>query len=339
MMKRFAECAAEGALLRPTIGAPQQGTCSLRMASVDPGRTSNIEHRTSNIEWGNAGAPAMVAVADPVLPNVRRWTFSVRCSMFVPVLPKERRPLRAVFLLGMLIVALQGRVAAQESGPEAGSAIPGTSPPVAVSAPKAPGKVGKIPQFGRLPNGDIRLGHVTVHRERREISFPAKVNLASGNLDLAISTDVGRLYESLLRTDVQPLHLQTLMYLLRLKNGPRFKREDGKQGDLLDIELEYADGEGNTVREPIEQWMCDERTGKPMTRYGWVFVGSDIRDGSFLAEVEGNVVVTYSCGATVLDIPDEGGNKAWTFYVNPEKSEPGKDADVRVILIPRERQP
>ena len=248
------------------------------------------------------------------------------------------RLLRRVFLLGVLIVPLQ-HGAAQENGAEAGTSAPAPSLPVAVSAPKMPGKVGKVPQFERLPNGDIRLGQVTVHREKHEISFPATINLASGKLDLAISTGEGRLYESLLSTDVRPLHLQTLMYLLRLRNGPRFKDEDGRQGDLVDIDLEYADEDGNGVRAPIEQWICDERTGQPMTRYGWVFVGSDIRDGTFLAEVEGNVVVTYSCGATVLDIPDEGGNKAWTFYVNPDRLDPGKDSAVRVILIPRERQP
>ncbi|MBT3380979.1 MAG: hypothetical protein HN742_42600 [Lentisphaerae bacterium] len=254
-----------------------------------------------------------------------------------------KAPGRALIPLAVLCLlnpAFQGWLAAQEA-PQGGetAAVEVAPPSGSGGAPHTPGKVGKIPKFERLPDGDIRLGGVTVHRQKREISFPAKVNLMSGKLDLMISTGEGRLYESLLRTDVRPLHLQTLMYLLRIRNGPRFKQEDGRQGDLVDIELAYTNAEGETTREPIEQWMCDERTGKPMTRYGWVFVGSDIRDGMFLAEVEGNVVVTYSCGATVLDIPDEGGNKAWTFYVNPEKTEPGKDADVRVILIPREPQP
>ena len=191
----------------------------------------------------------------------------------------------------------------------------------------------------RLPNGDVRLGSVTVHRKQREVSFPAVVNMDTGQIDVLVSTPVGRLYEALLRTDVHPLHFQTMLYLLGLKNGPRFSDEEGRQGDLVDIDLEWQRDDGTTVREPVERWLCDERTSAVMTRCGWVFVGSSIEDGVFLAAIEGNLVVTFSAGESVLDIPDKGGNKAWTFYVNGEKTEPGKDAKVRVIVIPRSKTP
>ena len=78
--------AAYRVLPRPTIG-PQQGA-SLRMGSVDSGRTSNIERPTSNIERGHAGESGMAslpnAVASPVVRistlDVQRSMFDVRCA-------------------------------------------------------------------------------------------------------------------------------------------------------------------------------------------------------------------------------------------------------------------
>ena len=196
-----------------------------------------------------------------------------------------------------------------------------------------------LPKFERLANGDIRLGAVTLHRQTREISFPAKINLDTGPLDVLIATPVGRLYESLLGCSVNTLHLQTLLYLLDLKNGPRLPDAKGRQGDIVDIELEWRNAEGKLIREPVEKWICHNTTDEPVKRPGWVFVGSSVANGVFRAEAAGNLAIIYSCDDTVLDLPDPGAEQAWTFVVNPEKTKPGKDASVRVILIPRKRQP
>ena len=55
----------------------------LRVSLVDSGRTSNIERRTSNAEWGHAGASDMASLANPVTPfSVRTSTLDGRRSMF-----------------------------------------------------------------------------------------------------------------------------------------------------------------------------------------------------------------------------------------------------------------
>ena len=87
--------------------------------------------------------------------------------------------------------------------------------------------------------------------------------------------------------------LQALLYALDLNNGPRRVDTTGRRGDLVDIDLEYAAADGSTVREPVESWIRDTRTGKTKTRSGWVFVGSTLRDGVFLAEEEGNICLNY----------------------------------------------
>lgn len=188
-----------------------------------------------------------------------------------------------------------------------------------------------------LANGDIRLGEVLLHRRTREISFPAAVNLSKGILEVLIATPGGRLHESLLCSPARPLHLQTLLYLLDLHNGPRLPDAEGRQGAILDIDLEWRDADDKPVREPVEQWVLDQRTHEPMQRHGWVFVGSAIADGVFLADAEGNLVITYSPAATVLDIPDVAGNDDTMFIINESKARPREGTALRVILSPRKR--
>jgi len=190
----------------------------------------------------------------------------------------------------------------------------------------------------RLPNGDLRLGEITVHRQQRQLSFPAAINMNSGLLEVLIATPLGRLHESLLVTDASPLHLQTLLYLIGLQNGPRFPDANGKQGAIVDIDLEWQVHSGEKVVEPIESWIIDNRTDMPMTRYGWVFTGSSVDNGVVLAETNGNLAVLYTTSDTILDIPDKSGDLDTYFHGNENKTHPGLKAAVRVIITPRTTQ-
>ena len=222
------------------------------------------------------------------------------------------RCLSALLFLGTL---LPGPVDAASPGPDAGEqALPGVE---------------------RLPDGDLILGGIRVHRRERRLSFPAEINQNSGILEVLIATGRGRLHESLLRTEIDPLHLQTLLYLLGLENGRRMAGGVTSQGHLLDIDIEWSPPEGNRVAEPVEAWVTDTRTGVPMRRLGWVFVGSVFRGGVFQATEAGNVAVTYSVDDTVLDVPDPAGDDDTIFICNERKKRPGVGETVRVVLTPR----
>ena len=218
-------------------------------------------------------------------------------------------------------------------------------PPSAPGAPLPSARDGRVaptsaaPPCKRLDNGDLILGEIRLHRRERELSFPAAINQLAGALEVLISTPSGRLHEALLRTTAKPLHLQTMLYLLGMRNGRRLGGPDGRQGDIVDIDIEWKRETGEVVREPVEAWILDQRTGKKAERYGWVFVGSAVSDGVFLADATGNVAVTYSVSDTVLDIPDRAGEDDTLFVANTSKREPGLDASVRVIVTPRSDVP
>lgn len=195
-----------------------------------------------------------------------------------------------------------------------------------------------IPGATALPDGNLLVGGITLRRAAGELAIPAKVVLEAGPLEVIVAHPHGRLHEALLVTEVKALQIQTMLYLLGAENGRRLPEQGEKQGTLVDIDLEWTDGKGEKQRQPIEKWILDRRTEKPMRRIGWAFVGSIIQEGKFLADVEGNVVVNYSVGSTVLDVPDPDSLSDDTLHsVHTEnvRAAGGAGGAVTVVFKPR----
>ena len=242
---------------------------------------------------------------------------------------------RTFFLLVTAGLLLTGSVWAADASvppPDAGGPFGGPPPPPAVP----PGaKPTPIPEVVKLPNGDVRVGLVTVHPATHELSFPATYNLRQGILEVLIATPEGRLHESLLRSAARPLQLQTALILLGLRNGARLPGGTVPQGDIVDLELEWRRPDGALARLPVEQWIHDTKTNQPSARFGWVFTGVTFTNGVANAEIEGNLVVNYAVGDTVLDLPDAAAGDDTRFVVNTDQAGLKVGDAVRVILKPR----
>lgn len=189
----------------------------------------------------------------------------------------------------------------------------------------------------RLPDGSIQLGKVTVRAARAEIAFPARFVLEEGALEVIIAKPEGRLHETLLVTEAEAVKIQAALYLLKARNGARSVANPRmKQGTLVDIDIEWKDDQGAAHRDPVENWITDRRLGdKPMQRIGWVFTGSGIHQGKFLADAEGNIVINWSQGATVLDSPDPEAEDDTLHSVNAKAPRPVKHPEVTVVFKPR----
>lgn len=186
----------------------------------------------------------------------------------------------------------------------------------------------------RLPNGDIRLGDITLNRDSKTLSFPGEMNLRRGPLEVLIATSRGRLHESLLKSDARPSHVQTLLYLLGLENGARMPDDETEQGSLVDINISWEE-DGETRTRPIEEYIINSHEERTMKRHGWVFVGSSVKDGKLLADIEGNIALTWSVGSTVLDIPAEEGLDDSVFVADPDAGPPEEEEELTIIITPR----
>ncbi len=189
------------------------------------------------------------------------------------------------------------------------------------------------PGVQKLPNGDLLVSSITVRRTARELAFPGAFQLEGGSLEVILAHPHGRVHEALLVTEVSAIQLQTMLYLLGAKNGARLPGGLVPQGTLVDIFLEWKDAEGKLQRKPVEHWIIDTRTNKEMKPIGWTFVGSVVKNGTFLADSEGNVVLNYSVGATVLDLPDTESFEEDTLHiVNKAAPQP---KDITIVFKPR----
>jgi len=207
---------------------------------------------------------------------------------------------------------------------------------VSISAACLGQSAGKLPAgVKRLADGNLQVGEIIVRVAKGELAFPARFELQEGALEVVIAKPNGRLHETLLVTPCSALQIQTLLYLLHADNGARRPAKFGRRGDIVDIDIEWTDDDGKKLREPIESWIIDNRTKKPMERIGWVFVGSDVRNGVFQADSEGNVVINWSSGATILDSADPESESDMLHSINTQKAQPKKHPTVTVVFKPR----
>ena len=189
----------------------------------------------------------------------------------------------------------------------------------------------------KLANGDLQINDITVRTKARELAFPVQFVLQQGALEVILATPQGRLHEALLSTTTKAVQVQSLLYLLNAKNGYRLPQKDKKQGDIIDIFLEWETKDGKIHREPVENWILDLRTKKPLRPIGWVFVGSSVKNGKFMADQEGNLILNYSVGETILDSPDPNSMDDTIHAVNSEKKQPSAKNNLKIIMAPREK--
>ena len=196
-------------------------------------------------------------------------------------------------------------------------------------------------QIRRMADGTLRLGEITLDPRTKEISFEGYLkHPKQGDLEILIASKTysGRLHETLIVTEASSYQLEALLLAMGADNT--IKRDiPNKRGSLVNIDLEWKDDSGLIHREPIEQWVLDQRTGKPMQRKGFYFVGSNFHKGIYQAEGSGNLCLLYSnTPATVLDCADRDSDSDIIYVTNPAKTGPGAYRNVRVIISLRKER-
>jgi hypothetical protein len=203
----------------------------------------------------------------------------------------------------------------------------------ALLLPALYGQGGQLPYGAkRLPGGNFELNGAILRAAERELALPCRFVLQEGALEVILGKPDGRMHEALLCTEIPAVQVQTMLYLLNAENGFRLPSDKGRQGDLIDLFIEYKNPQGGLEREPLENWIVDTRTGKNLIPLGWVFVGSTVRNGVFQADAEGNVVINYSVGATILDSPDPDSLDDTIHIVDAVKAQPPPETTVFLIM-------
>lgn len=182
--------------------------------------------------------------------------------------------------------------------------------------------------------GVFEIGKIRLEQNPRTVSFPATVNKAGKDdmLEYLLVNEHGQTHESLLFTTVEPSDLHFAMLLLGAKGGEQqlkptelgggqindefLKHAPKLKGDSIRITAKWksADGEEKTV--PVEDWILNLETKKPMTRGTWLYTGSTFLEGKFRAQQEGcfGAIVTYP--PALINNPREGNAQDDIWAVN-----------------------
>lgn len=191
----------------------------------------------------------------------------------------------------------------------------------------------KKPVIKETAPGLFQVGTVKLDKEKREISFPVSVNMHEGPMEYLIVTGKGKTHESLLVTSVEPFHLQVAMLLLDCKgsDGRMIPENDKKPvpGEPVAIEFHWENN-GNRMKAPIEKFV-QRVDKKPMGNKPFVFNGSRMFEGSFLAQRDGSIVSLITDNAAQFNNARQG--RADDELWRPQsKGLPALDSNGTVII-------
>ncbi|MBE0639499.1 MAG: hypothetical protein IH598_13360 [Bacteroidales bacterium] len=193
-----------------------------------------------------------------------------------------------------------------------------------------------LPSYGQNPKDILMktsedtylLKDIEINTLAKTVTLPCTVNMDSGLIEVVLCRPEGKTHESLLKTNVTPLEFQTALLLLGLDPVNELpadpKDEDPLSpyltietpGDSLLIFIEL-DVNGENSRKPVEFYIRDERTQKPIPSCSWLFRGAVThRSGHVIIDPEMTMIATYHDPLALMELNNADKFDDELFYVN-----------------------
>jgi len=217
----------------------------------------------------------------------------------------------------------------------AGQTAPAAEPPVPPAAEQPAPK--PKPTLTKLEDGRMKFGEIIFDPKTRQVRIPCTLNMSEGLLEFAVVHENGKIHESLLITKCSPTDINVVMKLLRYVPSEELyaiEKEPGilsgeypvvpeatKKAARVDLKVEWKkDGktESITLADCIEQ----AQTTKPMAQGPWIYGGSMIYEGSFLAEQTGDVASIFVSRGSLLLYPGQDNFNDDVWMVNTKRVPP-----------------
>ena len=138
--------------------------------------------------------------------------------------------------------------------------------------------------------GAFQIGEVHLDSGKREISFPATVNMREGQVEYLVVSAIGKLHESIFKTAAEPFHIHTAVLLLTGENNTN------RPPVFVLVE---SLGQSRPAAELIRNTEKDA----PLQLPSWRYQGSSINEGSFLAQRDGSIVAVIEDRDALIDNP------------------------------------
>ncbi len=192
-----------------------------------------------------------------------------------------------------------------------------------------------IKQVEKVSETKYRIGKVFIDTEKKEIELSGYVNMDSGLVELIACAPFGKVHESIFVWDVVPSHLQISLILLGLNYGGGVNVQGDSllpKGDKVDVFISWKkDGKFFDYR--AEECAINVVENKPLEKISWIFSGSRVVNGIFMADVEKSLLTTYRDPNTILDNPHSSGTNDAIFIANSQIL-PAKKTPIKIKLKP-----
>lgn len=172
----------------------------------------------------------------------------------------------------------------------------------------------QTPPLQMVAPGVFEIDGCRILKQENRIEIPAEVNMDKGLLEYVLVGNTGKLHESLLRTRISPYSLQIALLLMGLEGSldPLIEQGQNKtpQGDRVQISVRWQD-QGKEKKIPVEQWIT--KGDKPAPSLPWVYTGSVVANGVFLAQIEKSIIALFHDPTALIDhqLPEGSDDQIW----------------------------
>lgn len=192
-----------------------------------------------------------------------------------------------------------------------------------------------LPMVTKMAEGLFRIGKVMINKREGLVTIQGEVNMQEGLVEyLAVATR-GKLHESVLKVEAEPYDIQIALLLLGLEPASKPLQHQGDpakpEGDPVELWVTWSDKDKRFVKHRGEELIFDRSANKPMEQTHWVFSGSQVINGRFMAAVEHSIVAVYHDPFAILDNPFESGGSDKVHFVNNEVTPP-KGTPVNLVI-------
>lgn len=178
-----------------------------------------------------------------------------------------------------------------------------------------------LPDIVKLSDTIFQIGDITINKADRFLSIKGQINMVDGLVEYLACNPSGKLHESVLLLFAEPYHIQVALLLLGLTPGDKPIEFQGALespcGDPVKILVSWV--ENNKILEFSPEHLVSNIGNKQiMDKADWVFSGSKILEGQYMAQVEGSIAAIFHDPFAIIDHRNITGSDDRMFYANKD---------------------
>lgn len=188
--------------------------------------------------------------------------------------------------------------------------------------------------FKEIAPGQFQIGLVKLDQKSKSIVFPGVINMSQGLVEYALVSPYGKAHESILATTAQPQDIHVAMLLLQPSGTRSTIAATNGAAEVTGMEVllsaEWTAGE-KLHRHRFEELIINRQTKSTMREGPWVYNGSRVVGGTFLAQRDGQIVAVMADGDALVNNPQPGRENDEIWQINTN-AVPAVGTPVRIIF-------